>query len=182
MSKKSERLIWIDLEMTGLDPDRCHILEIATVVTDGQLELVAEGPNLVVHQDEAALTTLSDWSRERFTASGLLDRVRASQIDLAEAEALTLAFVQEHCRPRQSPLCGNSVHTDRSFLRRGMPELYEFLHYRNIDVSSVKELVKRWYPKRYDPPKKTGSHEALADILESVRELAYYRETFFVEP
>ena len=181
MSKKSQRLIWIDLEMTGLDADRCHILEIATVVTDGDLEVVAEGPNLVVHQDDASLATLSEWSRERFTASGLLDRVRASAIDLVEAETLTLAFVMDHCRPGKSPLCGNSVHTDREFLRRGMPRLHEFLHYRNIDVSSVKEIVRRWYPKRYDPPKKSGSHEALADIRESVRELAYYRKTFFVE-
>ena len=182
MAKKNQRLIWIDLEMTGLDPDRCHILEIATVVTDGDLGIVAGGPNLVVHQDETALATLSDWSRERFTTSGLLDRVRASETSLAEAERRTLAFVMDHCRPKQSPLCGNSVHTDRAFLRRGMPRLHDFLHYRNVDVSTVKELVKRWYPTRYDPPTKSGRHEALADIRESIRELAYYRETFFVSP
>jgi len=182
MAKKSQRLIWIDLEMTGLDPDRCHILEIATVITDGDLAVVAEGPNLVVHQDETALATLSDWSRQRFTTSGLLERVRASEVSIEEAEALTLAFVLDHCRPKQSPLCGNSVHTDREFLRRGMPKLHDFVHYRNIDVSSVKEIVKRWYPTRYDPPEKSGRHEALADIRESIRELAYYRDTFFVEP
>jgi len=181
MSKKAERLVWIDLEMTGLDPDRCCILEIATVVTDASLDVVAEGPNLVVRRDEKELETLSDWSRDTFTRSGLLDRVRVSEIDVREAEERTLAFVREHVKEKTSPLCGNSVHTDREFLRREMPALHAFLHYRNLDVSTLKEIVKRWYPKRYDPPAKAGRHEALTDIHESIAELRYYRETFFVE-
>ena len=178
MAKKSQRLIWIDLEMTGLDPDRCHILEIATVVTDGDLAVVAEGPNLVVHQDETALATLSDWRRQRFSTSGLLDRVRSSEVAIEEAEAQTLAFVLDHCRPQRSPLCGNSVHTDRAFLYRHMRKLHDFLHYRNVDVSSFKEVLRRWYPKAYDAPSKAGRHEALADIRESIDELRYYRRAF----
>ena len=174
-------LVWIDLEMTGLDPERCHILEIATIVTDGDLETIAEGPNLVVHQDEVALETLSDWSREHFTESGLLDRVRASEVSLGEAEARTLAFVKEHADERASPLCGNSIHMDRAFLRKHMRELHDFLHYRNVDVSTWKELLRRWYPDRYDPPSKKGRHVALADIRESIAELRYYRDTFLAE-
>ena len=178
MSAKNERLVWIDLEMTGLDYDRCHILEIATIVTTGDLEIVEEGPNLVVHADEAALETLSDWSRDQFTRSGLLERVRASKITLAEAEAQTLAFLEPLVKAKASPLCGNSVHSDRAFLRRQMPTLHDFLHYRNVDVSTLKELLKRWDPKRFDPPTKAGSHEALTDIRESIAELKYYREAF----
>jgi oligoribonuclease len=168
----------MDLEMTGLDPDRCHILEIATLVTDDDLEIVAEGPDLVVHQDEAALETLSDWSREHFTKSGLLERVRASSISYADAEAQTLAFLEAHTTARASPLCGNSVHTDRAFLWRRMRGLHDFLHYRNLDVSSFKEALRRWFPTRWAPPEKAGRHVALLDIKESVAELKYYRDTF----
>ena len=150
MSDRQKRLVWIDLEMTGLDPDRCHILEIASVVTDSELEVVAEGPNLVVHQTPEALETLSDWSRDHFTRSGLLERVAASEVDAAEAEARTLAFLAEHCEKRTAPLCGNSVHTDRSFLWTRMRRLHDFLHYRNVDVSTFKEVLKRWYPAEYD--------------------------------
>lgn len=171
-------LIWIDLEMTGLDFDRCHIIEIATIVTDSDLELVAEGPSLVVHADEAALETLSDWSRDHFTRSGLLDRVRASDVTMADAERQTLEFLRPLVAARASPLCGNSIHSDRAFLRRQMPALHDFVHYRNVDVSTLKELLKRWYPKRYAPPKKSGSHVALADIRESIAELRYYRDAF----
>jgi oligoribonuclease len=178
MARDPRHLVWIDLEMTGLDPDRCHILEIASLVTTEDLELVAEGPSLVVHQDAEALETLSDWSRDTFTRSGLLERVRASTISCAEAEAQTLAFLARHCEPRQSPLCGNSVHTDRAFLWRRMRALHDFLHYRNVDVSCFKEMLRRWYPRRYAPPAKAGSHEALTDIRESVEELRYYRRTF----
>ncbi|MHC5010115.1 MAG: oligoribonuclease [Planctomycetota bacterium] len=171
-------LVWIDLEMTALDPDTCTILEIATLVTTEQLEIVAEGPNLVIHHDEAGLSTLSDWSREHFTESGLLDRVRSSDVTTRDAEVQTLAFLREWCDVRMSPLCGNSVHTDRAFLWRHMRELHDFLHYRNIDVSCFKEVLRRWYPDAYDPPKKEGKHEALSDIRESIDELRYYRETF----
>jgi oligoribonuclease len=175
----SERnLVWIDLEMTGLDPDRCHILEIATIVTDEDLRVLAEGPDLVVHADEEALGTLSAWSREHFGASGLLDRVRASTVSTAEAEARTLAFLAEHVAPRSSPICGNSVHMDRQFLWRRMRRLHDYFHYRNVDVSTLKELVRRWYPDRYAPPPKAESHVALQDVRESIEELRYYRRTF----
>jgi oligoribonuclease len=169
----------MDLEMTGLDPDRCAILEIATLVTDQDLEVVAEGPDLVIRAGEAELATLSDWSREHFGKSGLLDRARASTVTTAEAEERTLAFLREHCRAGGSPLCGNSVHMDRHFLWRRMRRLHDFLHYRNLDVSTVKELLRRWYPGRFAPPAKTESHRALEDVRESVAELRYYRKTFF---
>ncbi len=171
-------LVWMDLEMTGLDPDRCHILEIATLVTDAQLNLVAEGPSLVIHNDESQLKSLSDWSQEHFTRSGLLARVRASEITCGDAEERTLAFLQQHCVPRASPLCGNSIHTDRAFLWRHMRRLHDFLHYRNVDVSTFKEVLRRWFPERYAPPAKAERHEALVDVQESVNELRYYRDTF----
>lgn len=174
-------LVWIDLEMTGLDPDRCHILEIATLVTTGDLEVLAEGPHLVIHPDEAALATLSAWSRETFTASGLLARAAASRVTLAQAQDATLAFLAAHCPPRTSPLCGNSVHTDRAFLWRHMRRLHDFLHYRNVDVSTLKEILRRWYPRRWHPPQKANSHRARSDVRESIEELRYYRRTFFVE-
>ncbi len=171
-------LVWIDLEMTGLDPDHCHILEIATIITTSDLEPVAEGPDIRVHAGEAELATLSDWSRKHFTESGLLDACAESRTSLAEAEWKSLAFIQEHCLPGVSPLCGNSVHTDRAFLYRHMRKLHDFLHYRNVDVSSFKEVLRRWYPKHYAPPSKAGRHEALADIRESIEELRYYRRAF----
>jgi len=171
-------LVWIDLEMTGLEPERCFILEIATIITTSDLETVAEGPSLVIHNTEAQLATLSDWSLKTFTESGLLERVRASPIDAAEAERQTLAFVEAHCPPRSAPLCGNSIHTDRAFLYQHMRALHDHMHYRNVDVSSFKEVLRRWYPARYLPPPKAGSHEALADIRESIEELRYYRRTF----
>lgn len=171
-------LVWIDLEMTGLDPDHCHIIEIATIVTTSELELVAEGPDLRIHAGEAERATLSDWSREHFTESGLLDACAASEITVADAEEATLAFLTRHCSEGLSPLCGNSVHTDRSFLYRHMRKLHDFLHYRNVDVSSFKEVLQRWYPEAYAPPRKAGRHEALADIRESIDELRYYRRAF----
>lgn len=181
MGARATNLAWIDLEMTGLDPDGCFILEIATLVTSEDLELVAEGPDLVVHNDEAQLATLSEWSRRTFTASGLLERVRASTVSAAEAEQRTLEFLAKHTDPRTSPLCGNSVHTDRQFLWRHMRRLHDHLHYRNVDVSSWKEMLRRWYPGRYKPPLKAGSHVALADVKESVAELRYYRQAFLPE-
>lgn len=175
---KQDNLVWIDLEMTGLEPEDCHILEIATIVTDGNLDVVAEGPVFVIRNTEEQLATLSDWSRDTFTRSGLLDRVRASEIDCAEAERQTLAFIQEHCAKRSAPLCGNSIHTDRAFLYSRMRTLHDWLHYRNVDVSSFKEVLRRWYPREYSPPAKAGRHEALTDIRESIEELRYYRAAF----
>lgn len=182
MITSPDHLIWIDLEMTGLDPERCHILEIATLVTDARLELVAEGPSLVVHADSTELETLSDWSREQFARTGLLEEVRRSTISRAEAEERTLAFLTEHCIPGASPLCGSSVHHDRAFLRREMRRLHDFAHYRNVDVSTIKELVRRWYPGLSHPPKKAETHRALLDIQETVAELSYYRSRFFRDP
>jgi oligoribonuclease len=169
----------MDLEMSGLDPDRCHILEIATVVTEDDLTVVAEGPDLVIRVGEEELATLSDWSRKHFGESGLLARAQSSPVTLADAEERTLAFLREHCAPRSSPLCGNSIHMDRHFLWRRMRRLHDFLHYRNVDVSTVKEVLKRWYPTRYAPPPKAESHAALADVRESIEELRYYRRAFF---
>ena len=177
-AKSKHNLVWIDLEMTGLDPDACFITEIATIITDSDLNVIAEGPAMAIHNTEAQLESLSDWSRDTFAKSGLIERVRASEIDCEEAERRTLAFVLEHCRPGSSPLCGNSIHTDRTFLYRHMRALHDHLHYRNVDVSSFKEVLKRWYPKRYDPPVKAGKHEAMADIRESIEELRYYRQAF----
>ncbi len=178
MPKHPDHLVWIDLEMTGLDPDVCHVIEIATIVTDENLKILAEGPVIAIHNDERQLATLSEWSRDQFGRNGLLDRVRASSIDVVEAEARTLAFLEDWTLPRQSPLCGNSIHTDRHFLWRHMRRLHDHLHYRNVDVSTIKEVVRRWYPRAYDPPPKAGLHEALTDIRESIEELRYYREAF----
>jgi len=175
-----ERLIWLDLEMTGLDPERERIIEIAGLVTDGQLNVVAEGPELVVHQPEALLAAMDDWNREHHGASGLTERVRASEVSEAQAEARMLAFLEEHCEKGVAPLAGNSVHQDRRFLRRYMPRIDDFLHYRIVDVSTLKELVRRWYPEvdAGAPPKKE-SHRAMDDIRESLEELRYYRAKAF---
>ena len=171
-------LIWIDLEMTGVDPENHVILEIATIVTDGQLELVAEGPCLAINYPEAVLSNMDEWSRSHHQASGLIDRVKTSPLDCGQAEQETLDFLRVHCQERQSPLCGNSIWQDRRFLARYMPALHEFFHYRTIDVSSIKELVKRWYPS-LPPFKKEKAHLALTDINESIAELRYYRENIF---
>jgi oligoribonuclease len=178
MKPAPDRMVWIDMEMTGLDPTRCHVLEIATLVTDGDLNLVAEGPSLVLHATEEELLTLSDWSRDTFTKSGLLERVRASSVSRADGEALTLGFLKEHVVPQSAPLCGNSVWNDRMFLIHEMPRIHEFVHYRNVDVSSFKEVLRRWHPGRFSPPPKQNKHEALADIHESLEELRYYRDHF----
>jgi oligoribonuclease len=177
-------LVWMDLEMTGLDHDRDVIVEIATIVTDDDLAIVAEGPDLVVHADEDALARMGDVVRTMHTSSGLLDQIRASSVDLTEAGAQTLAFIREHVsEPRTVPLCGNSIGTDRRFLAKWLPEIEEYLHYRSVDVSSVKELAKRWYPESVaKAPGKHGSHRALDDIRESIAELRYYREAVFRAP
>ena len=176
----SDRLVWVDLEMSGLSPERERILELATIITDGELNLVAEGPELVLHQSDAVLDAMDAWNTEHHGGSGLTARVRDSTIDEAEAERRTLEFVAAHIGARAAPLAGNSVHQDRSFLARYLPAFEAHLHYRNVDVSTVKELVRRWYPAAYDArPHKRGSHRALDDIRESIDELRYYRRTVF---
>ena len=177
----SECLIWIDLEMTGLDAERDTIIEIATIVTDSELEVLAEGPVFAIHQSEEILSGMDEWNTTHHGASGLLDRVRASKVTLAEAESETLAFLKEHTKAGKSPLCGNSIYQDRLFLQRYMKELEGYFHYRNIDVSSIKELVKRWYPSEKHAPAKKNTHRALDDIRESIQELQYYRNAVFVE-
>ena len=175
----SSLLIWLDMEMTGLDPETQVILEIASVVTDDALEVVAEGPEIAIHYPERTLERMDDWSRTQHAASGLLDRVRASGVSCRQAEQETLRFLSAHCKTGKSPLCGNSVWQDRRFLIKHMPRLESFFHYRIIDVSSVKELVNRWYPG-LPSVKKRKPHLALQDIRESIEELKYYRRRIFV--
>ena len=180
MSQRSaEHLVWMDMEMTGLDPDRDTILEIATLITSNALDLVAEGPVLVIGQPQSVLDGMDQWNREHHGASGLTARVLQSSTSIADAEAQTLAFVKIYCPGRTSPLCGNSIWQDRRFLARYMPQLEGYLHYRNIDVSTVKELVRRWYPQGATPPEKKHAHLALDDIRESIEELRFYREHYF---
>jgi oligoribonuclease len=179
-----DKLVWIDLEMTGLDPAKDVILEIAVLVTDSELEPIGEGLDLVIHQPAAALDAMEDVVKEMHARSGLTDAVLLSTVTLEEAEQRALALVREHVPvERSAPLCGNSIGTDRTFLVRYMPELDNHLHYRMVDVSSIKELARRWYPRAYHKsPAKVGGHRALADILESVEELRYYRSTIFIPP
>ena len=172
-------LVWVDLEMSGLDPDHNTILEIATIITDESLRIVAEGPVLAIHQPESVLGAMDEWNREHHAVSGLTARVRASTLSMGDAERQTLAFVRQYCPERSSPLCGNSIHQDRRFLSRYMPQLDAYLHYRNIDVSTVKELVRRWYPDGPHPPEKRHAHLALDDIRESIDELRFYRQHVF---
>jgi len=174
-------LVWLDLEMTGLEPDRHVIVEIATLVTDDELDIVAEGPDLVIAQPPEAMEAMDDFVRRMHTSSGLLPLIAASTVTLEDAGAATMAFVREHVpEPRTVPLCGNSIGTDRRFLARYLPELEEYLHYRSVDVSTVKELARRWYPEALKGrPDKDGRHRALDDIRESVEELRYYRDHVF---
>jgi oligoribonuclease len=176
---KSDNLVWIDLEMTGLDPLRDHILEIATIVTDSDLNVLAEGPVIAIHRPETALDGLDEWNRTTHGASGLLDRVRASTVSVTEAEARTLEFLGEHAAAGASPMCGNSICQDRRFLAREMPALEKFFHYRNLDVSTVKELARRWSPAVLAGVQKASTHAALDDVRESIEELAHYRREFF---
>ncbi len=177
-------LVWMDLEMTGLDPARDVIVEIATLVTDDQLEIVAEGPDLVVAAPPEALDAMDDVVRTMHKKSGLLAAIEASEVSLQEAGDATMAFIRQHVpEPRSVPLCGNSIGTDRRFLAAHLPSVEEYLHYRSVDVSTVKELARRWYPSAYShAPKKAGGHRALDDIRESVAELKYYREAIFQPP
>ena len=176
---KSDNLVWIDLEMTGLDPLRDHILEIATIVTDSELRVLAEGPVIAIHRPAAVLDGLDEWNRTTHGASGLLDRVRASTVTVAEAEALTHAILGEHAVAGASPMCGNSICQDRRFLAREKPALEKFFHYRNLDVSTVKELARRWAPAVLEGVRKSSTHAALDDVRESIEELAHYRRVFF---
>ncbi|ROR32016.1 oligoribonuclease [Inmirania thermothiophila] len=172
----ADRLIWIDLEMTGLDPARDTILEIATVVTDARLEVVAEGPVLAIHQPDEVLAAMDEWNRRHHGASGLIARVRASTVTLAEAEERTLAFLRRHVPEGASPMCGNSICQDRRFLARLMPRLEAYFHYRNLDVSTLKELARRWAPEVAAAFRKDPAHLALSDIHDSIRELRHYRD------
>lgn len=183
ITPRSDLLIWIDLEMTGLDPNKERIIEVATLVTDGDLKLIAEGPVIAVHQPASLLDAMDDWNTRTHGESGLIERVKESRIDTAEAERQTLAFLKRYATPGSSPVCGNSVHQDRRFLEREMPELLAFFHYRNLDVSTLKELAKRWNPAALDGFTKRNTHQALDDIRESVAELIHYRQTFLrLEP
>ncbi len=173
-------LIWIDLEMTGLDSQTDRIIEIATIVTDSQLNILAEGPMLAIHQDDATLAMMDDWNQKQHGESGLIARARASQIDERDAESRTLEFLSLYVPKGQSPMCGNSICQDRRFLARCMPELEGYFHYRNLDVSTLKELARRWYPERIKGFSKASTHLALQDIRDSIDELRFYRERLFV--
>jgi oligoribonuclease len=178
--EKHTNLVWIDLEMTGLNPEQDTILEIATLITNSDLDMIEIGPEIAVSQSDHVLETMNDWCKEHHGKSGLTEKVRQSTISLEEAEAVTLKFVKKHTPFEEAPLCGNSIYQDRRFLAKYMPRLNSHLHYRNIDISSVKELALRWYPTL---PKfeKANKHTALEDILESLEELRYYRERLFKE-
>ena len=179
MSQK-DNLVWMDLEMTGLEPEQDVIIEIATIVTDGDLNVIAEGPVIAVHQPDILLDAMDEWNTRTHGNSGLTQRVRESQQDTRAAELATLAFLREHVKEGTSPLCGNSIHQDRRFLVKYMPELERYFHYRNIDVSTLKELAKRWKPEIAAGFNKDSKHEALSDIYDSINELKYYRQNFIV--
>jgi len=178
MAQGEQNLIWLDLEMTGLEPDTDLILEIATVITDKDLNVLAHGPVIAINQPQAALDAMDEWNQSHHGQSGLIDRVQASPIKTVEAELLTLAFLKQWVPERISPMCGNTIGQDRRFLARYMPELEAYFHYRSIDVSTVKELAARWAPDVKNGFTKKSAHLALDDILESIAELRYYREHF----
>ncbi len=180
--KKLDPLVWIDLEMTGLDPKKCTILEIGVVVTDNELQMIEEGPAIAIHHSQKVLNGMEPWSRYHHKKSGLTQACCDSKIRLKKAEEIVLAFVQKHCKKKSSPLCGNTIWQDRRFLVKYMPHLESYLHYRMIDVSSVKELVQRWYPEDHKMPrKKKQTHRVMDDICESIEELRFYRKKVFVE-
>jgi oligoribonuclease len=172
-------LVWMDLEMTGLDPDADTIIEIATIITDGNLKIIASGPNLIIHQEPERFEKMDDWNKEHHTKSGLWQAVVKSTITLKDAERQTFEFIKNHCKVNESPLCGNSVWQDRRFLVRYMPSIDDFLHYRLVDVSTIKELAARWFPKIEPEKPKDSAHRALDDIKESIDELIFYRQNVF---
>lgn len=182
MTAKSDNLIWVDLEMTGLNPEINRIIEIATVVTDSQLNILAKGPVFAIRQSEDILNGMDSWNRKQHNSSGLIARVKASEIDEHEAEEKTLDFLKQYVKPQKSPMCGNSVYQDRRFLIKYMPTLEAYFHYRLLDVSTLKELAMRWAPKVYSGLAKESKHLALDDILESIEELKYYRANLFNLP
>jgi oligoribonuclease len=178
MPQNPSNLIWIDMEMTGLSPDNDRIIEVALVVTDAELNTIAEAPVLVVHQSDAVLDGMDSWNKGTHGKSGLIDKVKASTFDEAVVEEQMIAFLKQYVPERTSPMCGNSICQDRRFLARHMPKLEAYFHYRNLDVSTLKELAKRWRPGLSEGFKKASKHEALADIYESIEEMKYYREHF----
>ncbi|MBM2886621.1 oligoribonuclease [Chromobacterium amazonense] len=178
MAQDTNNLIWLDMEMTGLNPDADRIIEVAMIVTDSQLNVVAESPVLVIHQPDAVLDAMDDWNKNTHGKSGLIEKVKNSAVSEAEAEQVLLEFMMQHVPERTTPMCGNTIHQDRRFMARWMPRLEAYFHYRNLDVSTLKELCKRWKPEVAKGVVKRGKHEALADILESIEEMRYYREHF----
>ena len=174
-------LIWLDMEMTGLDPDTDRIIEVAVVVTDSQLNVLAEGPVFAIHQSDETLDKMDNWNKSTHGRSGLIDKVKASTVTEADAETALIAFLKPFVPAGKSPMCGNTICQDRRFMARGMPKLEAFFHYRNLDVSTLKELCRRWKPELASGFKKHQKHTALADILESIEELKYYREHFIKE-
>ena len=178
MAQDANHLIWIDMEMSGLNPDTDKILEVALVVTDSDLNIVAEAPVLIVHQPAALLEAMDEWNKSTHANTGLIDKVKASNLNEAEVETRLIAFLSQHVPAKTSPMCGNSICQDRRFLARHMPQLEAYFHYRNLDVSTLKELVKRWKPEIAGGVIKQSKHEALADIYESIEEMKYYREHF----
>jgi oligoribonuclease len=178
-TKLNAHLVWMDLEMTGLDPNKERIIEIATIITDSNLNTIAEGPVLAIKQPKALFDAMDDWNQTHHSASGLLDRIAAEGVSETEAEAMTLHFLEQHVGAGEAPLCGNTIWQDRRFLSLYMPTLESYLHYRMIDVSSIKELAKRWRPDVAGSFNKKNEHTALADIRESIGELQHYREHFF---
>ena len=179
MSQLNKRLIWIDLEMTGLDTENDKIIEVATIVTDSNLNIIAEGPEIAIYQTDEILAGMDDWNTKQHARSGLVERVKTSQINESEAERLTLEFLSQYLTKNTSPMCGNSICQDRRFLYRCMPNLEAFFHYRNLDVSSVNELAKYWHPEMLKEFKKLAKHRALDDIKDSINELKLYQNQFF---
>lgn len=178
-SQNDSNLVWMDLEMTGLDPKTCFIIEIASIVTDKDLNLIAQGPSLVIHQPQPVLDAMDDWNKKHHGESGLMEAVQKSTTSLEEAEKQTLAFISQYSKAKSSPLCGNTIYQDRRFLIEYMPTLENYLHYRLVDVSTIKELVKRWYGPEFQSPQKKQKHKALDDILETIEELKFYRKMVF---
>jgi oligoribonuclease len=181
MVKKSKyNLVWMDCEMTGLDVEKESIIEIATLITDSELNVLEEGPCIAIHQRDELLEKMDEWNTKHHNASGLVKRVKESLINEVDAEKRTLDFIKKYCPKGTSPLCGNSIHQDRKFLHKYMPKMHDYFHYRSIDVTSIKELVTRWYPTGPKFPKKSQEHVAMIDIRESLQELIFYRENYFL--